>query len=166
MLINVSTSSRTLYVTSNYSQSAICTTIPCMYIHRYLELSEVFGCSRNSCSPMLDAKENRCQYIRHSYCSSFPARRRVGKEKCLHATIYIGQSFNREIPYIFSRYVQRGFPPFSTPAERTDGNREILLRKPRKSRLMTGRESKPPSPAPLAPIMTENNGECTYLYAS
>lgn len=78
--------------------------------------------------------------------ASFPARRRVGKEKRLHATMCIERPFNREILYFLTLHdaAFRRFP------HRQNGRAEIeiLLRKPRKSGLMTGRESKPPSGSP------------------
>lgn len=64
-----------------------------------------------------------------------------GKGKCLHATMYSDGRLIAE-SRIFSRYVVRGFPSFSS--ERTEI--EILFRRNReKVALMTGRESKPPS---------------------
>jgi len=81
------------------------------------------------------------------------AWRRVGKEKRLHATMYIGRPFNREILYFLTLHdaAFRRFP------HRRNGRAEIeiLLRKPRKSHLMTGRESKPSSSSPH----TDNDGK-------
>jgi len=131
--------------------------------YRYLELSRGSGCWRDSCSSMLDARRGTgANTFVIRYCSSsFPARTRVGKEKSARDNIFGRVRTDREIPYFLT--LPRGFPlafsRFPVPAERAEI--EILLRKPRKSCLMT--ENLNHRLATLPPIMMENNGECTYL---
>lgn len=54
------------------------------------------------------------------------------ERKSLHATMYIGRPFNREIPY-FLTLCDGGFPSFSTPAEQTGGNRDPVKETAKKS---------------------------------
>lgn len=109
-------------------------------------------------------EENRCQYIRYSgLLIASCARTRVGKEKsctrqCIRARLRLIAKFSR----YHAAFRCAGFSFLhSAPAERTEI--QILLRKPRKSRLMTETENLNHRLAALPPIMTENNGEHTYV---
>jgi len=127
--------------------------------YRYLELSRDSGCWRDSCSPMLDARRGTGAnaFVIRLYCSSFPARTRVGKEKSARDNIFGRVRTDREISRIFSRYRAA----FRWRFPRSGRKSRSCSRIPRKTRLMI--ENLNHRLATLPPIMTENNGECTYL---
>lgn len=70
--------------------------------------------------------ENRCQYIRYSYCSSFPARSVAWERKMSARDNVFGWPVNREIPCIFSRYdtTRPRRSRLSVVFHGTDGNRD------------------------------------------
>lgn len=125
------------------------------------ESSPPIALARNSCSPTPDAPPgNRCQYIRYipvlvpspRFLRFAGAAWERKSDVCTRDTRHIrfaGPSRSRNS--VFSHAIPAAVARTAPKA----GEIEILLRKPRKSRLMTDRESKPPSRSPP----TDNDGK-------
>ena len=147
MLIDVFISSRIIVyiVTSNYFQAAICTAMPCMYSSYTLTCQESPGAGGIRALRCLTQRRTGVNIFIICTAHRFLRkdaweRKSVCTRQCISGSHLIAKF------HIFSRYTARLSAVFHISG--TDERKSRSLRKPRKSGLMTGRESKPPSSSP------------------